>query len=56
MQWGTSTESDLTDHEEFIKSNFSQMYDTLAKQEDWTTTSKTLLESMIQVPEEYLLQ
>ena len=56
MQWGSSTEPDLTEHEEFFKSRLSQMYAILAKQEDWTLTSMTLLECMIQVPEENLLQ
>ena len=32
------------------------MYATLAKQEDWTLISRTLLESIIQIPEENLLQ
>ena len=56
MQWESSAESDLTNHKEFIKLNLSQMYATLVKQEDWTLTSMTLLEYMIQVPEENLLQ
>ena len=56
MQWGTSAESDQADHEVFVKSNFSQMCDTLAKQDDWTPTGKTLLKSMLLVPEENLLQ
>ena len=56
MQWESSTEPDLTKHKEIFKSRLSQMYAILAKQEDWTLTSMTLLECMIQVPEENLLQ
>ena len=56
MENGKVEGSELAKQEEFVKTRFNQLHDSLDKLDNWALTSGDLLESMLQIPDERLLR
>ena len=51
MENGTVADSDLAKQEEFVKTRFNQLHDSLDKLNNWALTSGGLLENILHIPD-----